>query len=691
MGLLLRPDAYYAPTPDGAYVLTHDGEVNLVGRSVYQVIERLTPLLDGTYSLAELTAGLSEDRQAMVRDLVTRLLECSIVRDVEPGGALDAGPPGHSHEIAFTGYFRDSPATVFGAYQSMVTLVIGAGRLCGAVVAAAVRSGLRDVRVLTTAECPTHLEGPGAAGCGWREERSRLDPGLPRREAEDAIRSTLDGVDLVLHASDLPMTERARVLDRVCGELGVRLAQALPLGDHAWLMTTGTGGREAVGWTSGRRRHLARRPETMERPPGEDTPANVTPSATSARLVAGQLVHGVFLSLTQPARPEGPRMVRVDASSLAGEVCAFLPHPFEDRPAPGAGTVDFSDRIAALRGGARLEEELFSRRAVLCAGDQTGIFGIPAEDRFAQVPLHVCAVEVSDPVGLLNGGPVPRVIGAGPDFATARYQAALRAFACYSSLMIDPRRLRTGEDGPITRCTDPDEMLSALRSGELTGFVRGYGPVDGTVHLVDVARVFPALHAPACPYVPPAGVAAAYDWDEAVVSGMLDQCLRLTLGDATASATPFPRVDFAGAALDARGERYRALLAAIGDPVTVFDITGAIGVPTVVCYLGSVPAGRASSLSAAGAVTDALEQVLLHHQSRHNGQPDYAPPPVRGIPRHLRGDTVGALSGVALRDGADLADALVKQGHRPVAVPLDHDPEVSALMPYVVRVVIDDA
>jgi hypothetical protein len=474
----------------------------------------------------------------------------------------------------------------------------------------------------------------------------------------------------------------------------VRLAQALVLGDHAWLTTTtmaAAGGQDHVSWTSGRRRILARRSEVAEPVPGEDAPSQEAPRGISARLVANRLVHGVFRSLTQPAGAVRHQMVRLDLSDLSSEACDFIPHPFEGPPPPGAEEMDFSERIAALRRGARLEEERFSRQAFLCAGDRVGIFGVPAESGFAQSPLHVCAAEVSDPVGLLGGGPIPTVIGAGLDFATARYKAALKAFACYSSLMIDPRRLRTAESGPVDRQADPDELLSALRSGELTGFVRGYGPADGTVHLVDAARVFPALHAPAWPYAPPPGVAAAYDWNAAVVDGLLGQCRRLTMDAAMVSASPFPRVDLAGTALDARGERYRALLAAIGEPVAVYDVTGTIGVPTMVCYLGPVPAGCASSLSPAGAVAEALEQALLHHQSRYNDQPEYAPPPPRGLPRHLRGETMCALSGPALHNGTDLARALARHGHRPVAVPLDHDAGVSALMPYVVRVVIADA
>jgi hypothetical protein len=36
---------------------------------------------------------------------------------------------GHGHEVAFTGYFRGSPATAFGEHQNTATQVLGAGGL----------------------------------------------------------------------------------------------------------------------------------------------------------------------------------------------------------------------------------------------------------------------------------------------------------------------------------------------------------------------------------------------------------------------------------------------------------------------------------------------------------------------------------------------------------------------------------
>ncbi len=79
----MGPGAYYAETPDGVHMLTHDGELALTGPAVYRLLDRLAPALNGQYSLADLTAHLPLERQTMVRDLVTALIERSVVRDTD--------------------------------------------------------------------------------------------------------------------------------------------------------------------------------------------------------------------------------------------------------------------------------------------------------------------------------------------------------------------------------------------------------------------------------------------------------------------------------------------------------------------------------------------------------------------------------------------------------------------------------
>ncbi|MCP3801374.1 YcaO-like family protein [Allokutzneria sp. A3M-2-11 16] len=519
MGLLLRPDVYRAETDTGSYLLTHSGPVTFNGKTVHQLIDRLAPALNGTRSLADLVDGLPTGHADMVTKLLTALIDRDVVREV-------SAPP----TAGFLGYFHDSADEIFERYQALRTTVVGSGPLATALASSARRSGLA-----TVAQAP------------------RLN--------------TVDGVDLVLHATDDP--DEAAALDELCAD--ITIAQIVVRGDHAWLIRSGPG---RPGWSSAWRRLSALNPA-----PG---PAqHLTELAVTA--LAAQLVQGVFRD--KPTTKN--EAVRVDLSTLDSKTHAFL------RVGGPQRQIDLGP----------LTPEEFSQRAAAAVDDLMGVLSEPSERHYAQVPLRVCEVRVA-------GG--PRITAAGPDFATARYRAAMRGLAAYSS---------------------------------------------GTQE----------------------GVAAGYSRQEAIDAGLIDQCRRLTLAEARTTPASLVELD----SLDA-DPRYRALVNTLGEPVTVYDITGSLGLPTVVCFIGDEPVGCASAFTPGEAVTEVFEQALLHHQSRENRQPEYAPP---AAPEIKRG------TGVSVPQPCDhdsLVARLEARGLRLTVTPLDHDPEVHAIMPHIVRVVIDN-
>jgi hypothetical protein len=491
----------------------------------------------------------------------------------------------------YLGYFHDAPDRALARYRGLRTLVAGDGPLAAAVVTAARRSGLRDVT------------------------------------AESGVDSTVDGADVDLVFQVATGFEQADAAERAHrGWLG----QAVLWGEQAWL-----GVREPSGgasWGSVGRRLRAWH---------EDAPGAAVPAGAAATVVANRLVHSVFRAVTGIEPPRPGHVVAVDLSTLADERHRVVPHPL-------AGPVAAS----AAAGGAELDEEEFSRAAVACADDRTGLFGEPTEGDLAQLPLHVCRITVSDPVGLLADGPLPVVTGAGLDFRTARHRAAVRAFARYASLAVDPRRLAGG-------------------------VVTGYTLDTRTPVPVPAAVAFP----PRADAGTAAGVAAGYTWDEAVEHALMAHCRQLTAAElSTADTEPL--------LVEPPDGRYRGILDAIGLPLSVHDITGSLGVPTYLACLDDRPAGCASRLDGADALTDTLEQAVLHYQARVNDQPLYAPPEAPALRWSPRTDPVPAPHRSADLPGA--VAALTARGLRPVAVPLDHDPEATGTMPNSVRVVLLD-
>jgi hypothetical protein len=441
-------------------------------------------------------------------------------------------------------------------------------------------------------------------------------------------------------------------------------------------------------------------------------------------VVANQLVHDLFRYATGLRPPPGrSRLTHIDLGTLGSQEHRFLAHPFSVA-ATAPTEAEFLRGVRDLAAAQPLDAEEFSSRVVTCADARLGVFGEITEGGFAQLPVHVCQVAVSDPVSLLGPyAPAPVVTGMGVGFADARYQAALRALETYASLTVDPRRLLARDGSPLlaSGSVPPDDLhadlhadlhtaLAALRAGDLDGWVHALDLADNQPRLLPAGRVFPALDGPARPdlsYRPPLGVAAAYSWPEAVQAGLVRHCRELTVTDAVASPEPFPLVD-TGSFTDTGGTRgdtgdtggvpdgeavrwYLAMVAALGEPVTVHDVTGPLGVPTFACSLAGRTVAYGCAASATGALADGLGRLLLAYQAGADGDAAYAPDPVPDLPAHLRGSATRPVEPGPPLGVPDLVAALARRGRHAAAVPLDHDPEVHRAMPYVVHVVVTDA
>jgi YcaO cyclodehydratase, ATP-ad Mg2+-binding len=725
--LALREDAYYAPSPDGVVILTHQGRVSLTGVSIYQWIERLAPFLNGRNSLAELTAALPPERRQLVEQIVTTLLDRGVVRQLgedEPHGLSAGEAATYRAELGFLGYFRDSAGRAFQRYRDSPALVLGAGRLLPAVVRAGLRSGLRQVRAVITPESPTDLalleayaqrapasglSGAPASGqfgapasgrfyAASRDEAQRLRWHAQCVDTAEELATLLDGVELVIHVCDQPpesgarLLDRLGLLDRLCARRGILLAQAMAHGQEVWVGPAGRVGVDGPGGWDGWRR-LAALGEAAAGTPAGGVAALSTATAT---VVANQLVQDLFRYTTGVRPPAGrPQMIRIQPDTLRGQTHRFLAHPFS-LAATAETEAAFLARIAELEGGAPLEAEEFSRRAVAGTDARLGVFGEITERDFAQLPIHVTQASVSDPVGLLGtSAPRPVVTGMGVDFDTARHQAAVDALATYASLMVDPRRLLSADGrGPLPPDglgEDLSAALAGLRSGEPGGWVRALGLADGRPQLLAAATVFPALGQPSLPYRPPVGVTAAYSWSDAVTAGLVAHCRQLTITETQTRTTPFPLVDVASVPADAVIRWCLAMVAALGQPVTVHEVTGSLGVPTFACSLAGHTLSYGCAVSNTQALRDGLLRLLLAYQAQANDEPAYAPAAVPNLAPHLRGTTTQPVQPQPELDIPALVAALARRGYHAAVVPLDHDQEVHKIMPYIAHVVVTHA
>lgn len=654
----LRGDVYVMRVPEGAYIRSNLGGSMLKGASTYEWIQRIAPMLDGTRTLGELCAAVPESSRASLAKLTMLLLGKGYVKNV-----LDDRPhtlpaelaTTYAANIAFIEYFVDSPELRFQSYRDSALVLTGAGPLLQALVNSELRSGVRACAPAPFGESPFDRERVAEHLAAAREQdpEQQLDYLDLDATASGHLDRLAAGAAMVLHVADRPMIGRALALPHAAKAAGAAFAQVVAVGDEAWIgPVTGADG-DATAWESAWRRLRALTPE-LDGADLRDHP-DIAPSeflrGPTVALVANQLCFAAFRHLTgigqgagagTEQRPgDADQVVRFDLETLETATHAFLPHPLA-RPA----RADDPARLAALAAAAPVDDEELGRRAVDCVDPRTGVFAEITERDHEQLPLFVSEVLVSDPVGLA-GGPFP-VFGCGENVVESRQRAVRRAFERYAAVMHDER------------------------SGER---LHGVDVLTGEPVAVDAAAVFPAPAA-----------ASGDDWPAAVRAAVV-AAANGTVGAALSAATgPLPRLDLAAVELTPRAARYRKLLEIVEQPVEVHDLSALIGLPTFAFTGPKATVAYVSDLAPAPALERGLEQVLLAYQAQATDQPAYAPAPVPELPATLRGGPTAALPGpVALEE---LVARLTREGGRVVAVPLDHDPVVARLCPFVAQAVV---
>ncbi|MFH9424147.1 hypothetical protein [Streptomyces sp. NPDC017529] len=626
----LKPDVLYVPTADGVHLFGAGANLELRGGAIYQWVDRLAPHLNGTTTLDGLLNGLPDDKRAVVAALLRRLEDGGCLTDAEedePHGLTPGELRTYAAEIAFVEYYRGSAARRFETYRNSSVVVLGAGPAFTALISSALHSGVRRLRAVCTPEFPTDEDR--LAELTGEAVRRDPDQELIRTvlsgDSDEELVKALDGADAVVHVSSAPVADRAVRLHRLCEEAGRLLVQGVVLDDVAWL------GPSGAAWASAWQRLAAPEPS---RP-------NAFLTGPAAAVVAGHLGLACFTALTGAREDERAALTRIDLETLRTSAHSFLPHP-SAVDAPEESAEEFGQRIERLGSAAPLSGTEFSARAATCFDRYTGVLRALEEGDLTQLPLNV--TEAVRPEGTGE-----RVFGWGTGFAEARQRAALRGLARYAVTAPDPRRFADG------------------------GSVRGWDLVGKEVTAVPAGDVF----------VPGPGVAAALDWTEAVTAAVAQQCARLAVEDVRRGVVEAVPLDVAGAPLEEAGRRHLDMLRTADGEVVAADIGAGLGVPVLAWWQGGRPIGVTCG---PGAVTDGLELALLDRQSVLTGESVYAPAPDSGL-----GAPPGAPAGAAVPAGAELpalVEALASRGKPPVVVPLDHDPAVHEVLPYIVRVVL---
>lgn len=657
---VLRAGVHATPTSEGiALEGPSELRITLQGPEVRDVLVWLVSQFDGVTGANEIVARLDEDRRPLAERIIAALDRYGIIRDRarDRSHSLTAHElVCHAGEIAQIAQHRESPEQRFDDFRSTPMVLIGPVHAVSPMVRLALDSGLRRLRVLV----PGGISGePGdLARCA---DVKIIEAGASGIEA---IRPLIAEFPVVVHVSTAHSADFLRRLDRLCWEEQKYLVPAVVLGDRAWIGPVGLPGNEWTRWAAFWQRHRNTLPERAR---------HSDPTLVQLELVASHLLLLCFRRITGIEQATAPDVVHLEFAQLRSTKRIIAPHPHGLPRSPETST-EVAAKIGALCDAEPLLERDFYRSIRRYIDAQVGIFADIRAAGTGPLPLQVAEVVVTDPLKSYRAQHVPVIVrGAGPDMLRARLDALRRACELYAYLMVDPQRLHTADAAPAFLESMPDEWAA----GRLWGVSLG----TGQWRTVRAGDVFPHLvSGPTA--TAPVGVASGNTFCEAVERALIDQCASHTIASPETEESP---LDLWSLELRGIGSHYRNLLRLSGETVHAVRFTHELAPPVVRLSNSTVGDLYSTGRTLGEAIGHGIEQLLLHRQWQRLSPPESPCPPMG----HRIGQPApGPRASGTTTLGRHLIDRLTRRGLHPVVVTLDHDPVLSRLHPFLVRVLV---
>jgi hypothetical protein len=312
------------------------------------------------------------------------------------------------------------------------------------------------------------------------------------------------------------------------------------------------------------------------------------------------------------------------------------------------------------------------------------------------MPLAVQAIAVSHPLPVLDQHEHLTVIATSIDAHNARLRVCQKACERYASRMVDQRRLLPYEI--VQQHTVPTVSIDSLPGMKPRQIGDGLWAWALDMH-TQQAHLLPAAHAFAAPdeqnstSAHEQGIASGWSWEEAVSHALLDWCNYFTIEQIMQAHYPYRQVDLARTLTTSVGRHLYHLLTTAGYRVTAYDITGALHVPTFAICSGEQVMAYSTHCDVEEALKSGLEQALQCYQAEQFQQPEYTTDPVPDLLANLRGEQLYVPCYTPLPNTWSarmewLLQQFQANGWRVFALPLDHDPALAQVLPYIVRLLL---
>jgi bacteriocin biosynthesis cyclodehydratase domain-containing protein len=646
----------------------------------------------------------------MVTNLIEKLFAHQFLKDISqdrPHTLLPEELGTYASNLAFIESFQTSAAYRFECFRNKQLLIIGSGLGFTSLVQASLQCGVRQINAIVTPE--------GEMGSSSRQDILDLFASrdseqtvqlinAPRWDNEAEVRNTIQVYDAVLHISERPMLARAQLLNRLCVEEQKTFIQAILVGDHAWIGPLVCSESEGC-WECAWRRLQANLTNLSEQLSHYELHDQLQASNSrflalpEMTMIANRLIFALFKYFTQTGSPETKGQLSIlHLETGLSENHAFLPHPHcqvcQHPVAPTAA--QFLERVQQLQHLGPIDPDTFLERLAGSAVDtRLGIFTAIEGDDFVQAPLAVYKATLSNPMLQKNRPEILTIAAVSRDTEDTRLQAAQKACTRYAANLVDHRRLLPLE--AVQPHTFP--ALSADQLVGMQSFSNQHKMWTWALDLqtqqaciVPAGHVFSALHQTESER----GIASGMCWEEAICQALLDWCNYLTVEDLKDAQQAYFQVDLTRDLLTPEGiYLYQLLKTAVGQEILVYDVTGSLHVPTFATCFGEKVVAYSTHCDQAQALSIGFERALQQYQSEQCAQFEYAVAPVPDFPLTLRSNQL-SVPRYTLPDAWPARQEWLLQrfqanGLRAFAVPLDHDPALVQVLPFIARVLLSRA
>ncbi|EEK63181.1 hypothetical protein bcere0005_11340 [Bacillus cereus 172560W] len=400
------------------------------GDGIYDWIEKLMPMFNGNYSLAEITDGLPLPYQNRVFEIGEILYENGFVRDANQDAPHELNSTlldRYASQIEFLEADSHSGALKFETYRGTNVLVLGSGDMLTSLVSSLLESGLPTFHYLVTDRDETNYDRIHEL----IERAYEVDNSVLLQEIDTTIDRPLHEVfepfDWILYVSQNGDIDGLKTVHTICRETKKNFIPAICLSTLGIAGPVVTENRDECWESAWHRLHET----TLQNENSSDSFSPIT-----SAMLANVIVFELFKHVADDSyREKESQFFLLNYETLEGTWHPFIKHPLATDESFTIDTIENLSEKLEHRYGQHTSTDVF-RFFDSLTSKEAGIFHVWDEQDSYQLPLSQCYIQVANP---LSDGPaplLPLMTRSGLTHNEARREAGLTGIETYVAEII---------------------------------------------------------------------------------------------------------------------------------------------------------------------------------------------------------------------------------------------------------------